>query len=87
MSAGFKVVDQLTHEVSYQQLKILLPERILPENWNSETQRPSFDFSQKDKLKLHSSVDRHVELLLKAHMRVEESEFTEQVTVEEVKKE
>lgn len=86
MSAGFKVVDQLTDEVYYQQLKVLLSERILPGNWNAETQRPSSDFSEKDKLKLHSLIDRHVELLEKAYARVDESELIEQVTVEEVKK-
>lgn len=87
MSAGFKVIDQLTDEVSYQQLKVLLSERILPGNWNTESQRPSPEFSEKDKFKVHLSIDRHVELLLKAHRRVEESELIEQVTVEEVRKE
>lgn len=87
MSAGFKVVDQLTDEVSYQQLKVLLSERILPANWDAETQRPNPKFSKKDKHKLNSLIDRHVDFLLKAYRRVDESELIEQVTVEEVKKE
>jgi len=86
MSAGFKVVDQLTDEVSYQQLKVLLPERILPENWDSEAQRPITKSSNVNS-KLSALIGRHVELLLKAFRRVDESEFIEQVTVEEVKKE
>jgi len=87
MSAGFKIVDQLTDEVSYQQLKVLLPERILPSNWCTKSERPNEEYCQSDKHKLNNLIENHIELLLKAYRHVAENELIEVVTVEEVKKE
>ena len=87
LNAGFKTVDTFTGNTKYSTLKLLLPGRILPSNWDLDSERPTSEFSTKDKFRLHNEIDRHVKLVLKAFKQVEESPLIEVVTPSAVRSE
>jgi len=85
LSARFKTIDQLTGDISYQQLKILLCERILSSNWDFDMSRPIAVFSEKDRFKLHNFIEKHILKLKQAYSLVEENPLFEIITPKDVR--